>query len=212
MDGMKTSLIVVSLVLLAGVIVFAFFGSQPGEPTAAGVSEAPQDPSFQARVVRPRVARPLFGILPIRLEDKLRGNVERFDHTEPGAEFVSLGPGHLELRAEGWNLSILADEQGRIAPETRVVYPFAVGGRLVSVRCRPADPAVGRLDIMPREGSAELDGSFRIELTSCENVESGKSIDWPPAPPGGLPVSPLVVRGSFKNLAGAHSWERLSDG
>jgi hypothetical protein len=36
------------------------------------------------------------------------------------------------------------------------------------------------------------DGRFLVELAACKNAESGKAIEWPPAP--------LTVRGSFNGL------------
>jgi len=152
------------------------------------------------QVVRPRIARPLFGILPTELEEKLRGDSERFDHASRGAEIGSVAPDRLELSADGWDLAIETDETGRVAPGTRLVFPFAVGGRQVSLRCRPADPAIGYLRTATRADSDELDGRFLVELITCENARTGKTIDWPPAPPLGLPPAPLTVRGSFEGL------------
>ena len=60
------------------------------------------------------------------------------------------------------------------------------------LRCRPADRASGYLRTTTRAGSDDLDGRFLVELATCENVETGKVIEWPPAP--------LTVRGSFKGL------------
>ena len=47
----------------------------------------------------------------------------------------------------------------------------------------------------------ELDGSFLVELTHCENAQSGKTVDWPPKPPLCLRPAPLILRGSFVGLA-----------
>ena len=55
--------------------------------------------------------------------------------------------------------------------------------------CRPADRATGYLNTTTRAGSDKLGGRFLVELAICKNAESGKTINWPPAP--------LTVRGSF---------------
>jgi hypothetical protein len=116
----------------------------------------------------------------------------RFDHTSRGAQTGSVGPDRLELSAEGWDLSIETDGGGRVAPGTRLVFPLGLGGRQVRLRCRPADPGIGHLHTNTRAGSDELDGRFLVEFATCENAESGKAIEWPPAP--------LTVRGSFEGL------------
>jgi hypothetical protein len=59
----------------------------------------------------------------------------------------------------------------------------------VRLNCRPADRATGYLRTTTRAGSDELGGSFLVELATCRNAESGKTINWPPAS--------LTVRGSF---------------
>jgi hypothetical protein len=41
-------------------------------------------------------------------------------------------------------------------------------------------------------GADEFSGHFLVELPTCENAESGKVLEWPPAPP--------TVRGSFDRL------------
>ncbi len=41
-----------------------------------------------------------------------------------------------------------------------------------------------------------MDGRFQLELAICENVETGKVIEWPPAP--------LTVRGSFAGVPQDH--------
>jgi hypothetical protein len=185
MGGMKTSgktwLIIIALGLLACLVVLR---SRPDEPVAASVSDTSRGPSFEVHVVKPLSARPLFGLLP---DGELR-----FDDTSRGAEIGSVGHDRLELSADGWDLFIEIDGEGRVAPGTRLVFPLELGGRQVKLRCRPADPGIGHLQTTTRAGSDELGGSFLIELATCENAESGKAIEWPPAP--------LTVRGSFEGL------------
>jgi hypothetical protein len=195
--SMKTSLIIIALALLACLACVVWLGSrpvEPDEPLEASVSEASRGPSFEVRVVMPRSGLPLFGILPDALVKKLDGTPRElwFDHTSRGAQIGSVGPDRLELSAEGWALSIEADGEGRITPSTRLVFPLGLGGRQVRLDCRPADRGTGYLRTTTRPGSDDLDGRFLVELANCKNAESGKAIEWPPAP--------LTVRGSFVGL------------
>jgi hypothetical protein len=146
------------------------------------------------RVIVPRSGLPLGGILPDSLVKKLDGTPRelRFDHTSPGAKIGSVGHDRLELSADGWELFIETDGEGRVAPGTHLVFPTGLGGRQVRLYCRPADRATGYLRTTTRAGSDELGGRFLVELATCKNAESGKAIEWPPAP--------LTVRGSFEGL------------
>ena len=196
MGGMKTSvkksLVIIALALLS-CLVMLMLRSRPDEPAAARVSDTSRGPSFEVQVVKPRLARFLFGIIPTKLEEKIFGGGElRFDHTSRGAEIGSVGHDRLELRADGWDLFIETEGEGRIAPGTRLVFQMELAERQRRLRCRPAGRASGYLRTTPRAGSDELDGSFLVELATCENDETGKVIEWPPAP--------LTVRGSFEGL------------
>lgn len=187
---MKKSLIIIALALLAGLIVF---GLRRDEPAVTTGTDTSQGPSFEVRVEKPRIARPLFGILPTKLEEKLEaGGVLRFDHTSRGAKIGSVEHNHIELSADGWDLLIETDGGGRIAPGTRLVYSMVLAEKQRRLRCRPADQATGYLRATTRAGTDALDGRFLVELATCENDETGKVIEWPPAP--------LTLRGSFKGL------------
>jgi hypothetical protein len=192
--SVKTSLIIILLTLLACCLWLVLRPDEPNEPVGASVSETSGGPSFEVRVVMPRLARPFFGLLPDQLAARMDGTPSevRFDHASRGAEIGSVAQDRLELRADGWDLLIETDGEGRVAPATRLVFPLALGGRQVTLRCRPADRATGYLQTTTRANSGELDGSFLVELTTCENAVSGKVIEWPPAP--------LIVRGSFGGL------------
>jgi hypothetical protein len=196
--SMKTSLIVIALALFACIACLVRLGSrrpdEPDEPVAASVSDTSRGPSFEVRVRMPCSALPLGGLLPDSLVKKLDGPPRelRFDHTSDGAKIGSVGHDRLEFSAEGWDLFIETDGEGRVAPGTRLVFPLGLGGRQVRLRCRPADRATGHLHTITRAGSDELGGRFLVELAACENAESGKAIEWPPAP--------LTVRGSFEGL------------
>jgi len=115
-----------------------------------------------------------------------------FGPTSPGAAIGTVTPDRLELRADGWDLSLQTDRQGRIAPGTRLVFPLGLGGRHVTLRCRPKGPSTGYLRTTPRPGAGELGGTFLVKLAICENAASGKTPNWPPAP--------LTVQGSFAGL------------
>ncbi|HEY9284404.1 MAG TPA: hypothetical protein VIP46_13190 [Pyrinomonadaceae bacterium] len=191
---MKASLIVVALASLACLV---WLVSRPGgsdEPAGASVSESSRGPSFEARVVMPRSARPLFGILPEWLVARLDGTPSElgFNHASSGAQVGSVGHDRIELRADGWELLIEADGEGRITSATRLAFPIRLAERQRSLRCRPADRATGHLHAAARADSGELDGSFLVELAACENSETGRAIEWPPAP--------LTLRGSFAGL------------
>jgi hypothetical protein len=68
--AMKASLIIIALALLASVVVFR---SRSDEPIAANFSDTSERPSFEVQIVKPRLARPLFGIFPTKLESKIFG-------------------------------------------------------------------------------------------------------------------------------------------
>jgi hypothetical protein len=189
--SLKTWVIIIALALLAGLACLIWFGSRPDEPLAESVLDTSRGPSFEVRVIVPRMGLPLGGILPDWLVKKndLTPRELRFDYTSPGAQIVSVGHDRLELRADGWDFLIETDAEGRVAPGTHLVFPLGLGGRQLRLDCRPADRANGYLHTAPRAGSGELGGRFLVELATCKNAESGKTVNWPPAP--------LTVRGSF---------------
>ena len=51
------------------------------------------------------------------------------------------------------------------------MFPIALGGRQVTLRCRPADPASGYLRTTKGAGSDELDGRFLVDrsISFCTN-------------------------------------------
>lgn len=201
MGSMKRSLFVLSAVVLGAVLLMA---TRNDEPTAPGASEItgeqarppaedPPGATFQVRLKKPRMARPLFGLLPTAVERALEDHGRlRFDEKSPGAWVGGVGEDGLALGAEGWDLLIEATEDGAIAEGTRLVISLILAEKPRTLRCRPADPAVGFLRATPRDGSGELDGELMVKLATCENTETGKVIEWPPAP--------LTLRGSFSGL------------
>ncbi len=196
--SIKTSLIVIALALLACLAGLVWLGSrrdQMDELVGESVSSSSPGPSFEVRVAVPRLARPFAGILPDWVVGKFDGTPGelRFDHTSSGARISRVEPNRLELSADGWEILIETDGEERITAGTHLVFPLALGGRKVRLNCRPADRPIGYLRTTARAGSGEMDsrlgGRFLIELATCKNAESGKTIEWPPAP--------LTVRGSF---------------
>ena len=194
---MKISLILVALALVAALACLVWLGSrpdEPDEPIGESISDPSRGPSFEVRVIVPRSGLPFGGILPDALVKKLDGTPRelRIDYTSPGAQIVSVAQNRLELTADGWELFIETDGEGRVAPGTHLVFPLGLGGRQLRLNCRPADRANGYLRTATRAGGDQLDGRFLVELPTCKNAESGKTTNWPPAA--------LTLRGSFANL------------
>jgi hypothetical protein len=195
--SIKTSLIIISLALVACLACLVWLASrkdESDEPVGASISETSGGPSFEVRVVMPRSALPFGGILPDALVKKLDGTPRelRFDNTSSGAQTGSVAHDRLELSADGWDLFIETDGEGRVTPGTHLAFPLALGGRQVRLDCRPADSPNGYLRTTTRAASDALDGRFVVELASCKNAESGKAIEWPPAA--------LTIRGNFVGL------------
>jgi len=199
--SIKTSLIVVVLTLLVCVVCAVWFLTRSNESVGVSVSGTSRVPVFAVNVQRPRSDRPFFGILPTMLEAKLLGEL-RFDYASHGARIGSVTPDHLELSADGWDLLVETDAEGKVTPATRLVFPIEIAERKYSLRCRPADPANGYLHATTRPGSDVLDGRFLVELAKCENAETGKILDTQAGgdPGQAWPSSPLTLRGSFQGL------------
>jgi len=207
--SIKTLLILVALALATFLAGLVWLVSRPDEPNPAdaeSVSGISPGTSFEVHVERPRMDRFLGGILPTKLENKLMGGELRFDHTSRGAKIGAVAPNHLELIAEGWDLLIETDDEGRITAATRLVFPMELAEVKRSLRCRPAERPTGYLRTTRRAGSSEkddwLDGSFLIELANCENAQTGKIIDTEAGgdPGQAWPSSPLTLSGSFRGL------------
>lgn len=192
--AVKTSLFIIGFALVAGFGWLVWLGTRPDDSVAESVPDTSRGPSFEVRVVMPRAGLPLGGILPDWLVKKLDGTPRQlgFDHTSSGARIVSAAPDRLELTAGSWDLLIETDGAGRVTSGTELAFPLGLGGRQVRLSCRPADRALGYLHTSTPTGSDYLAGRFLVEFASCKNADSGKAIEWPPAP--------LTVRGSFVAL------------
>lgn len=200
--SIRTSLIIIALALLAGLAGLVWRGSRPDEPFSGSISGTSGGPSFEVNVEKPRMDRFLGGILPTKLEAKLLGGELRFDHASRGAKIGSAGPDRLELSADGWDLLIETDGEGRVAPGTRLVFPIEIAEKQWTLRCRPADSANGYLHATTRAGSDVLDGGFLVELARCEDAKTGKILDTEAGgnPGDAWPSAPLTLRGNFHSL------------
>lgn len=181
------------LVWFAGLFVIvclAVVVYRPDRPVATIVPGSSSGPAFVVQVIRPRLGLPLGGVLPPQLFG-LEAHLG-FDSTSAGATIGSVGRGHLELGADDWDLVLVIDNDGRVAPETQVVFELVFEERLRRVRCRPGVPAVGMFSTTALQDSGELSGSFDIELAHCEDAATGTPLGWPP--------QPLVLHGSFDRL------------
>jgi hypothetical protein len=188
---MKTLLFIIALASLTCLVLI---GLREDDPVVASGPETDRGPSFEVHVVRPRSARPLFGILPAEIEAKLVEDRDLgFDDASHGAAIGSVGRDHLALSADGWELWVEADGDGRVVSATHLVFPVILANTQRTLRCRPAARPSGYLRTSPWVGFDELDGRFLVELATCENVETGRAIEWPPAP--------LTVRGTFEGLS-----------
>ncbi len=185
-----TLLLLGLLTSLAVVVYLSLVVYPPDRPVATIVPGSSSGPAFVVQVVRPRLGLPLGGILPPRLFG-LEAHLG-FESASAGASVGSVGPGRLELGADGWDLVLVLDADGRVMAETQVVFELMFEERLRMVRCRPSDPAIGTLSTTELAESGELSGSFDIELARCEDADTGKPLGWPP--------KPLVLHGSFDRL------------
>ena len=187
---MKTFLVLG--VLLALVLYFGLEWN-PEEPPAVGVVQGPRGPSFAVTVTKSRLDRPFLGLVPEAWLQRMSPSPGelRFDHTSAGA-IGSVGPARLELRADGWDLLLELDREGRAGPATRLVLPIDRAGRPRPLRCRPARRTDADLRITPADVPGAFDGTFRFQLAACEVAATATAIDWPAAP--------LTVTGSFTAL------------
>ena len=186
---MKRALLLIVVVLLSTLLAVDWFRSQH---TLRHVVAAADGPAFEVVVVKPRVGRPLFGLLPEDLLGLPPAEL-RFDHSSPGARVEVVDERHLVLSADGWSLVLAADEAGSVQPITSLVFPIELADRQRTLQGRAAVQPAGTLRITSPPGSDALAGRFAFELAPCEDAETGRPIDWPGAP--------LSVVGSFAGLA-----------
>ena len=187
--------IVAGLGIALGLALFAYRPDRPVERIEPGSSDGP---AFVVQVIRPRIGLPLGGLLPPQVFG-LEGHLG-FDSESPGASVGSVEMGRLELRAEGWELILVTDDDGRVDPRTRVVFDLVFEGQSRRVRARPGEPPVGTRTTVALDRPGEISGSFDVELAACEDADTGEPLGWPP--------QPLRLHGSFDRLAGPVRGER----
>lgn len=189
----KPSLLYVLLATLAGLalmVCLLLVVYQPDRPVATIPPGSSSKPAFVVQVIRPRLGLPFGGILP----PNLFGHEAHlgFDSSSNGATVHSVRPGQIELSADGWDLHLVFDKDGRVTTETQIVFDLMFEDRLRTVRCRPGTPVVGTLYTATPGETAELSGNFDIELARCEDAKTGDPLGWPP--------EPLILHGSFDRL------------
>jgi hypothetical protein len=184
-----------TLLLLAFVLSMLLFalGWRSDEPAALAVASTPRESSFAVKMVKPRLDRPLLGLVPeewLREMDPTPSEL-RFDHTSPGARGTA-GARRLELHADGWGLLLEVDDEGRAGPAPHVVLPADRAGGPRPLRCRPPRRADADLRATQEQAPGSFDGSFRFQLAACEVAATGTAVDWP--------SMPLTVSGRFTAL------------
>lgn len=187
-----------SLVVFVGIVILLFLAFnlyRPDTPLPMIPPGTSSEPTFVVQVIRPWEGLPLGGLLPPELfgVDAKLG----FDSATDGA-MHSIGKESIELSADGWKLKLVFDSDGRVTAETEIVFNLIFEDCNRNVRCRPSDPTIGTLKVNKLEKSSELSGYFDVELSNCEDAETGKPLGWPP--------KPFVLHGSFDRLpVGNHS-------
>lgn len=174
--------------MLVVCLLFGFY--RPDRPLDNIEPGSSSQPTFIVQIIRPRIGLPLGGLLPPGIfgVDTHLG----FDSTSDHAIVNCVVEGRIELQADDWNLRLVYDSDGRIQPQTQVIFDLIFEDRRRRVRCRPADPAIGTLNIELLQDSGDLAGNFDIELTHCEDAQTGASLGWP--------STPLILHGSFDRL------------
>lgn len=180
-------LLLASIAILTGL---ALVVHRPDRPVAAIEPGSSSGPAFVVQIIRPRLGLPVGGVLPPAFfgQEAHLG----FDSGSADAS-IAVSPQRLELGAEGWDVVIAHNAEGRIGSETEAVFHLLFEEELRRVRCRTDDPAVGTFNTGTIADSGELSGTFDIELAHCEDAETEKPLGWPPAP--------LILHGSFDRLS-----------
>jgi hypothetical protein len=188
----KLLIVIIALLVVSGGMVLLRWRRESQDRTSrAQAMTAVGGPVFEVRVERPifNGARPPWEIPGVILGLSERG--PRFDETSSGAKLINVGKDRLELSADGgWNIFIVADAEGRIAPGTHLQFPIKLGNRPLNFDCRPADHPSGRLITSSSANAGEIEGTFVVEVVTCINTQSGKTAVWP--------YDPLPIRGSFR--------------
>src|SRR5437762_10689417 len=150
MLGKKTLITIIALVLMLAVLLL-LLRRRADQPATAGVASA-QDGSFFVQVERPILSgRPIWEVPRAIFGD---GDRElRFGDMSPGAKIGSVGSNRVELSADGWELVIESNGQGRVSASTRLVFSLTLPGRKIPLKCQPAEPAEGYINTTAHAGS-----------------------------------------------------------
>ena len=187
----KLLIIIIALVLLGGGAVLLRLRRDRVSASQVDAANATGGPAFEVNVEAPMLSgRPPWEVPGVILGLSERG--PKFDQTSSGARVIYVGKDRLELNADGWNIFIVADGEGRIASGTHLQFPIKLGNRPLNFDCRPADRPTGHLITSTNATSGEINGSFVVDVVTCINTKSGKTAAWP--------YEPLTIRGSFSGL------------
>lgn len=174
---------------LAALVIGAIVLNPPDRPVPRITPGSSPGPAFAVQIIRPRMGLPLGGIAPpgwFGLDEELG-----FASGDPGARVGRVEPGRLELAAEGWELVLVLDGEGRVTPATHVEFGMVFEDEPRRVRCFPGEVVVGHSSRTVLD-SGEWSGAFDVELARCEDAATGEALGWPP--------DPLRLRGSFDRL------------
>jgi hypothetical protein len=189
----KLLIIFIALVLLGGCAVLVLWRrNERVRASHANMENATGGPAFEVDVEAPVLSgRPPWEIPGVILGLSERG--PKFDQASSGARVINVEKDRLELTADGgWNIFIVADTEGRIAPGTHLQFPIKLGNRPLIFDCRPAERPTGHLSTSERANSGAIDGNFMVDVVTCINAKSLKTAAWP--------YEPLTIRGSFSGL------------
>lgn len=187
----------VALASLACLLLVALYPDRPAAPP-----QVPPGGAFEVQVLRPRITRALYGLLPAALEARLSGQPVRpgFSQATEGAGADTVLPDRVALRARDWFLQVQVDPDGRIAAGTVLEFPLVLGGKARRLRCVPGPGAAGHLRTWAEDG--RLGGTFEVSLARASDAVTGQPLRWPPAP--------LTVVGRFHGLARSPAPETVS--
>lgn len=179
---------ILGLFVLAVVLSLLLY--RPDRPVDTITPGSSSGPAFVVQIIRPRLSLPLGGILPPQLfgVDSHLG----FDHKSRGAAVGDVSENRIELGAESWAVVLVLDAGGKVTSESEVLFELTFEDELRLVRCRPADEGTHAFKTSMLADSTEISGHFDIDLTRCEDAETGESLGWP--------AETLVLHGSFDRL------------
>jgi hypothetical protein len=184
MRGKNILVIIIALaLLLACIIALRLRRDKPVGPSVSETSRLIGGPAFEVQVELPAFNS---GRAPWEIPGVIFGydHGPRFDQASPGSEVGKIAPHHLELSADGWELLIETDGEGRLAQETHIAFPVKLGGRPLNFNCRPADLTIGYLHTTARTGSMKSKGASNWKSLSTRMLPQEKLPRGPTNPSG----------------------------